>query len=513
MNKGYSKWPLLLPALVFLLLIGIYTLTSTTRCDGKLIYPLDDTYIHLGLADNLGSNGTWGFREDIFASASSSPLWTVILAPSLLIWYSELMPFVINILFGLGIILLLYRIAKSRDLPPNIATVMSVLTVIFTSTVSLTLLGMEHTLHLLLFIAFIHTGARVLERNGGYWRLLVLAPLLGSARFEGLFTVIAMSMLLLWKRRWKWVLPLLFMGFLPTIILGFISYRNGWPVVPSSLLMKTGITSYNTARGIARLFINFLYQTITTPVVWPAFIVGAIPIIRNIWKRDFESYNFYLSLLFMLTFLAHMHTAGVGWLHRYEAYLYGGGIFVFFISQSYKGIQKRIRKIVVFSALTLALLIGLARAAENYKDLYLAQPNIYMQQYQTGRFLRKYYNNSTVVISDLGAPVWLSNIRVIDGAGLASKEFIENRPEQPDRYAKEMARVTDSLGASIAILYAETTPRLGWTRCGSLVIPDNEICYSDSVIFLAVKPEQESALRRNFRDFVPLLPEGIEVRY
>src|SRR5262245_45896583 len=47
---------------------------------GRLVYPLDDPYIHMRLPRNLPFVRVWGVHGDEFASASSSPLWTVLLA-------------------------------------------------------------------------------------------------------------------------------------------------------------------------------------------------------------------------------------------------------------------------------------------------------------------------------------------------------------------------------------------------------------------------------------------------
>ena len=45
---------------------------------GDLAYVLDDPAIHLSVADRLARDGTWGVVPGHFESASSSPLWTVL---------------------------------------------------------------------------------------------------------------------------------------------------------------------------------------------------------------------------------------------------------------------------------------------------------------------------------------------------------------------------------------------------------------------------------------------------
>ena len=49
--------------------------------DGHLGYALDDAYIHLDLTRHLVHDGTFGLVPGRYESASSSPLWEVVLAP------------------------------------------------------------------------------------------------------------------------------------------------------------------------------------------------------------------------------------------------------------------------------------------------------------------------------------------------------------------------------------------------------------------------------------------------
>ena len=51
--------------------------------DGEFTYPLDDPHIHLRLGANL-AHGTLGMNPGEFASASSSPIWPVLIAAAVL---------------------------------------------------------------------------------------------------------------------------------------------------------------------------------------------------------------------------------------------------------------------------------------------------------------------------------------------------------------------------------------------------------------------------------------------
>ena len=74
------RWPLL-PyvafALVFIVSACAMTASFSAR-HGGVLYPLDDSYIHLALARTLATSGVWGIDAQHPAAASSSPLWTVL---------------------------------------------------------------------------------------------------------------------------------------------------------------------------------------------------------------------------------------------------------------------------------------------------------------------------------------------------------------------------------------------------------------------------------------------------
>ena len=104
MGDSDREWRSALPAIgLYLGLVGILLWVSLARTGGTFVYAQDDPYIHLALARTLADHGVWGIRPGQFASASSSPLWTVLLA---VLWklgaHAVWVPFALNILFGVA---------------------------------------------------------------------------------------------------------------------------------------------------------------------------------------------------------------------------------------------------------------------------------------------------------------------------------------------------------------------------------------------------------------------------
>src|SRR5258706_16460881 len=67
------------------------------QTSGTFMYPLDDVFIHMALAKNLANYHNWGISQHEFASASSSVLYTLLLAGLLRIFSVQgLIPFLSN---------------------------------------------------------------------------------------------------------------------------------------------------------------------------------------------------------------------------------------------------------------------------------------------------------------------------------------------------------------------------------------------------------------------------------
>jgi hypothetical protein len=80
---------------------------------GYFVYVIDDPYIHMAMAKNMALHGVWGVSQYHFASSSSSLLWTALI--SLVYWIfgiKQLVPFALNILFGLAAVVFAHLIFR-----------------------------------------------------------------------------------------------------------------------------------------------------------------------------------------------------------------------------------------------------------------------------------------------------------------------------------------------------------------------------------------------------------------
>lgn len=174
---------------------------------GAFAYPLDDTYIHMAIGHTLANHGVWGAVPHAPASASSSPLWTMMLAlvyATPVSQWAELKlytPLALNLLWQAALIWLFVRVLSAH----TTAWLAAMLAWLPTGVVGTSAIGMEHVAHTVLQLAFTWqaalacTQAETLSRNHTI-RLCLLAALAAMARYEALF-VIAPAVAWLFARR------------------------------------------------------------------------------------------------------------------------------------------------------------------------------------------------------------------------------------------------------------------------------------------------------------------------
>lgn len=139
------------PAAALLAIIIALVREGLRLTDGRFVYTLDDPYIQMAIARNLALHGDWAVTPGHFEPASSSPLWTLLLALVYrLAGTSDLVPLVANVVIALGVVVLLERLLRpflSRGIVRGLAVLAIALAIPLPA---LVLTGMEAPLHVLL---------------------------------------------------------------------------------------------------------------------------------------------------------------------------------------------------------------------------------------------------------------------------------------------------------------------------------------------------------------------------
>src|SRR5262245_53474809 len=176
---------------------------------GQLLYTIDDAYIHMAMARNLAEHATYGVSPGIFSSASSSPLWTLlmgglfVLSPRAL-W--EWVPFLLGCAVTAGSLWIVAaaftrEVAATTRWQAALAVPVFAVLPIAMGLPTLAFHGMEHGLHMLATLGFVALlGASGLPARRRARALVALAFLIPLIRFESLAPVFAGAAVLAFQR-------------------------------------------------------------------------------------------------------------------------------------------------------------------------------------------------------------------------------------------------------------------------------------------------------------------------
>jgi hypothetical protein len=518
---------------LYLGLTGILLWLSLARTSGEFVYAQDDPYIHLAMARTLAEYGVWGVRPYEFASASSSPLWTLLLAGLWKVGAQQVwVPFVLNLIFGVLLLAVVarllgrFRAASADDESPRLAVThpaVLVAIVLVTPLPTLAFIGMEHTLQVLLVVVFVWQAVLRLasERSDWMWPSFVAAAMVAT-RYESLFVVAVVGALLMWQGRWRSALLLGLVAAAPVALFGWYSVTHGGLILPNSVLMKSGPSRFSSlGSGISAVLsdwvaIRALFERPPQLVLTLAVLVALllVPVTRFEKRRV----QLWFAGIFLGVSGLHACLVKLEWFFRYEAYLMALGLLALagvarLVSWPLGRPRKRRQTLHPVAApllVVLALPIGV-RALSALAMTPKATSNVYEQQVQLGRFFARHYPERSIAVNDLGAVAWLSNSRILDVVGLASQE-IANLKRQGGLTAEALARQGAVHDVEVVAVYegifAPVLPE-AWLKIGEWSINDNVGVSGDTVAFFAPDARHAAPLASALQAFSEELPPGV----
>lgn len=489
---------------------------------GKYIYPLDDTYIHLSISKNLALNNVWGITQHEFSSTSSSPLFTLIISfLILIIGNNELIPLYLNLIILNLFLLIIFLNFKTKPFH---------LIIILWGYLFLVLLkiqvisGMEHMLHIFListsWIYFCKWYDSNFTEKFSKDIFLITLPFLCLSRYESLFFVTLIAVLLFYKKLYKTSITVIILAYTPIIIFGIYAINQGGHFFPNSVLAK-GNHSFTIFSIFKSLYSAFKYTITSNLYLWLLIFLISISFIysyfdkkqiitslKTIFDENLRTFLLILLLIFHLMF------AKTGWLYRYDAYIIG----LFFLTIALY--LKKLKNYTNFSVLIMVLISGgilFLTSFDRYKNsnevIRFANKNIYDQQIQMSTFLKKYFNKSTVVANDIGAITYYTNIKLYDLVGLGSTNILnyilKNNSQQYEKYI-------NSLNYDIMIIYDSwfsNNNLANKKKVAILYLKDNHICGSNEVSFyLPLNSNKFNYTYKSLIEFKKQLPKDVELK-
>lgn len=533
------RWPLLLAACSLIAVFAVQVAAVSRATHGQQWFILDDPYIQASIARNLLRYHSYGVAPHVFAAASSSIVWPFLLALIFAIFgvHAGLI-LALNFVLSLAALWLADTVWRAFA-PPGYALIEAlvlVLIVVAGSLVSLVFVGLEHILQYIAVLALLAVAARILAAGRGshfptsQWQILEACGMLAVAvRFESGFAVCLICILLWISRHRRPALRLAVLSALPMVLFGVFSMAHGAYFFPNSVLLK-GTYGHNLTTGILDLFGPYA-MTSGLFAIW-ALLCLLLILSDRLLEEPHRRPAFYFALLIALLTPVHCQFAAVGWGFRYEAYLVAAAILAIGLlsADCLKAIGNQplpSARYAVLAVLFLLATCSIPRIVQTQKLVVPATRSIYLQQWQTARFLARYYPSQTVVVNDIGSVSYLRPGPLVDLYALGT--FAVTRLSLQGHFTtSSIDQLTSASGAPVAMVFdysfqgtASLPP--SWTKVATLELPLSAtiIVLRDprspngiltpfrAVSVYATSPDQGPPLLNHLQSFLPCLPPEV----
>lgn len=494
-----------------------------TGTGGQFFYTLDDPYIHLAVAENI-LRGGYGVNLGEYSSPSSSILWPFLIALTLLLGLGDWGPLVVNVLAMSVTVWILSGALQincfGEQLPgrEHWWLLLAPLLLLAINAFALPFTGMEHSLHVMASVLVI-AGLVQCDRSGlvPWWLLvgIVLGPLV---RFEGAALSAAAIGLLAWR---GWHKSAVVLGASLFLLIGAwvgVALSHGLPPLPSSVLVKSGISATALDGDYQSLF-----KSISVNVhdslhnYWGLlFLVSGALLVVHLLQTNSESQRAFVMTVVaaIVVLFAHVLGGKYGWFGRYEVYVVATLVLAMLFVHG-----ERIREVRPVSRRVITLSLFIFTIAVGYFDVLYKTPkaskNIYEQQYQMHRFATEYFSGRNVAVNDLGWVAYKNDSYVLDLWGLGSEKVRRLREG-----ANGMLRGThsDVLAREHGVIYAMIydswfSGDIPSSWCRVAVLHTSRITAADAeVAFYLVDLSAESEMRDALDRWSSSLPYGASVR-
>jgi hypothetical protein len=523
----HPAWPLAASIATLWCVTAIELILVLLKNRGHFVYGLDDVYIHMAIARNLVLHGVWGPTSQHFASASSGPLWTLLISASYLLFgVNQYVPLILNLLVATAFVGCVWVLLARNKLSPLATLVTLLALILLTPLPGLILTGQEHVLQAMLTVLFLDQAGDRLCQTGASRRstniLLALAVLVGFIRYESLFLIGTTAALFVVAGEASLGIAVALAGAIPATLIGLIFVAKGSFFLPSSVLIKSG-----SGNGLARFLNNWQQNIYAGPdvAILAIVAVGALLIaVTSLPRKKWANPTVAKTLLVLAMTVAHLIFALVQFF-RYDAYLVSATIYVVALnwaapwssrteSRFWRSLPLRLAGATFIG---LAALVGMARGIWIFVRTPTACNNIYSQQYQVAQVIKDCYEGQSVALNDIGAVSYFADIQLLDLGGLANVE-VAQAMMQHRLGPTEIERFAVNYGTKVAVLYpnwfdgtANGPLPTSWITIATWHVPNHWMLGGNTVAFYAVDQFEARRLNACLEDHKPSLPSQVSV--
>ncbi len=532
LSRLWSAWPLLASLGIYGVVLCVLFASIRDINGGYFGYYLDDASIHMAIAKNFALHGVWGVTPYAFSAASSSPLWTMLLAG----WFrvfgvNTFAPLFLTVVGGFASLVVAWRILLRLPLPQTVRAFALLAALLFSKLPLLVFSGMEHVLQLLFVLVFLLVLLHTLQSPSSRIPivcLLATAPLLMLTRYESFTVIFITSIIFSVRRRWRMALLLLVVSAIGPALFGLWTIANGGEWLPNSVIIKGIIAAPSAHLFSVRFLWSGLKHFFATPI--PSLLVLLLVAYFRFLKMQKQTImTSGMMLLIIASSMMFLQIFGLA--RNPEGRYFDYIIFLALLACATPlwDVLKHIRgtrissiKRLLVSASCIGLIALMVHQLTLASVLYyrytpIATRNIYEQQHQMGRFFAQYYHGRGVALNDIGEVSYQADIQLLDVWGLADNDVMKMRLQR--RYTPEaLAKLARERHVSVAAVYdgwftdgfimTGGVPK-EWGKVGTWTIRNNIVAASSTVDFYAVDPAESKQLARNLRAFEPELPAGV----
>lgn len=481
LHRRSSGYPLII-TLIWALLAAAEIFASLYLCDHRLMYTIDDPYITLKIAQTI-LRGGYGVNFSEYASPSSSALFPLMLAATERLGLGSAGPLIWNLIAAggsvyLGALFLERHVLGGRVTRKSAAFAypLGILLIFAVSAVALPMTGLEHSWHVFLVVVVLFGLAEVLSAEGhtpvSLIAAIVLVPLI---RFEGIALSLAAILALGYLGRWKAALTAAALTVGALAIYGAIMTHLGLPLLPGSVLLKSGAAdAVVDSKGAFSLVISTLknlYGTLWNPQGMFLFLMVLVMfrVFATTAPGPERRKLGVIASVASFALIAHILGGKYDLFSRYEVYAVALGFLATLFT-----LRQRIQEMVVRRdwnaqiVVTLALTLVVSHYIVTAFLTPFGSRATYEQQYQMHRFVTEFYKEP-VAVNDLGWVSYQNEGFVLDLVGLGSEPV--RRMKMSNAYGpKQMAELASHYGVGVVIIYESwffNRPR-SWRRIAVL---------------------------------------------
>jgi hypothetical protein len=530
------SWVLPIAFLLFLIPLFLIEFPLWQLSKGEFVYPQDEAYIRMATAKNLAFHGNWGLTSGIFSAGSSSILYPLLLAMVYKFLGAQLfIPIVINLLTALVLIIQLQRWLRNQGTTPLDQVLILAAVILLAPLPVLVAGGMEHMLQVLFTFLFLTKislwltlkGSETAGRRDLPWTIYLLALLLTTTRYEGLFLVLIACMALLLKKRYLLSLTLGLVAILPLILFGILSLQKDAFFLPTSIMIKALPVPLN-GETIHKLFTEDLLNRL----IYPANTQGSIattrllfvlPLVYWLSLRQMREQPLYRNILLFCLAMTCLHLAFANAVNffRYEAYLITAAAFSIGVLIAKNGgaiwpAKSTVTRWVILWSVLFLVYPFFARAWSAYTITKAECLNTYEQSFQAAKFIHTYYDNATVITDDIGTTSYLCEGKQMDLlSGITYTEIARGRIENYYRleYVEYLVKLERPTLAFVAENRYGYPLRQHWTKVADWYTNNTTALRDNHISFYALDTAAVPRLKKELQQYEPLLPKTTKALY